>query len=129
MVMRILIFAVLFTLPALSYTQSSNLYLEFEATEMFLGPVKKGENVDSTFRFKNISVEDVIIDLVSTCECTEAKWPKSAIKPGESGEIHFTFDSSKKETEEELSIDVFLQNLDKNGNPTAIFLAYTYEYK
>lgn len=104
------------------------MYLQFETENLSLGTVKKGEKVDSSFRFRNISDENVIIDLVSTCVCTQAKWPKKAIKPGESGEIPFVFDSSKKEKEEELSIDVFLQNLDKNGNPIAIFLTYSYDY-
>ena len=93
-----------------------------------MGTVEKGEKVDSSFRFKNISDDNVIIDLVSTCECTQANWPKKPIGPGESGEIPFVFDSSKKDNEEELSIDVFLQNVDERGNPVAIFLTYTYDY-
>ena len=115
-------------MPIILIAQTENGFLEFEAEEIYLGEVTEGEKVDSVFKFTNISDEDVIIELVSTCECTEAKWTTSVIKPGESGTIPFIFDSSQKETEEELAIDVFLKNVDDEGNPVVIFLYYTYSY-
>lgn len=126
--MKTLLLSILISLPFFANTQS-NPFLQFDAEEIFLGKVKKGEKVDSVFTFTNISKEDVVIDLVSTCECSEANWPKGAIKPGETAKIPFTFDSNKKDKEEEISIDVFLKNEDAEGNPVVIFLYYTYEYE
>ena len=117
----------LLLLPATIFCQS-NEFLSFDSESIELGKVKKGEKVEGEFTFTNISDEDVIFDLVSTCECTEAKWPSTAVKPGEKGSISFVFDSSKKDDEEDLSIDVFLKNLDKKGNPAVIFLNYSFEY-
>ncbi len=120
--------AVLFILiPSFFYAQS-NGFIEFETEQIHLGKVTKGDKVDSLFKFTNVSDEDVVIELVSTCECTKANWPKSKIKPGETGEIPFTFDSNEKEKEEEISIDVYLKNTDENGNPVIIFLYYDYQY-
>lgn len=116
-----------FALPTFLIGQSND-YLKFETENIHLGKVVQGEKVDSAFTFTNVSDEDVVIDLVSTCECTKANWPKTAIKPGETKTLDFVFDSSTKETEEELAIDVFLTNEDADGNPTVIFLYYTYEY-
>ena len=126
--MKTLLLALLITTPFLSFSQS-NPFLKFESEEISLGKVKKGEKVDSSFNFTNVSDEDVYIDLVSTCECSEASWPKGAIKPGETAEIPFIFDSNEKDKEEEISIDVFLKNEDKEGNPVVIFLYYTYQYE
>ena len=121
------LFLLVFSLPFLVQAQSND-FLEFETEEISLGKVTKGDKVDSAFKFTNVSDEDVVIELVSTCECTEANWPKSTIKPGETGEIPFTFDSSTKDKEEEISIDVYLKNVDKDGNPVIIFLYYNYQY-
>lgn len=126
--MRILSLLLLFALPFIGNAQS-NGFLKFESEDLFLGKVKQGEKIDSVYRFTNISDEDVVFDLVSTCECTKASWPKGVIKPGESAELPFTFDSNEKDHEEEISLDVFLKNEDAEGNPVVIFLYYTYEYE
>jgi len=121
----LILFILSFPLASLAQT---NDFLKFESETISLGKVVKGEKAESAFNFTNISEEEVIIDLVSTCECTEAEWPRKSIKPGETGSIPFVFDSNKKDKEEEISIDVYLRNLDKDGNPAAIFLYYNYEY-
>ena len=119
--------ALFLTIPIISFSQSNN-FLQFESETIHLGKVRKGTKVNSEFAFTNISDEDVVIELVSTCECTEAEWPKFNIKPGASGVIPFVFDTRQKEEEEEISIDVMLKNVDQDGNPVMIFLYYDYEY-
>lgn len=95
---------------------------------MDIGFVEKGELAQGSFSFTNVSSEDVLIDLVSTCECTEAEWSSERIAPGETGEIAFTFDSSKKDEEEPIDIDVILQNVNADGIPYFYYLSYTYTY-
>ncbi len=128
--MRVLFFSWFFIVMSvgLSIGQESSGPLQFEEEIVHLGPVKKGSLVKSQFKFTNVSQEDVVIDFLSTCECTEAEWPTSAIKPGESATIEFTFDSSKKDKEESIDLDVILQNTDKDGNPMFYYLAYDYSF-
>ncbi|MEE9373441.1 MAG: DUF1573 domain-containing protein [Saprospiraceae bacterium] len=122
-----LLFVLIFALP-ISCLAQNNIFLEFDQEEIHLGKITKGEKIDSVFSFTNVSEEDVSIELVSTCECTKANWPKSIIKPGEVGNIPFTFDSNEKDTEEEISLDVYLKNVNSDGNPVIIFLYYKYNY-
>ena len=39
----------------------------------------------------------MIIEVVTACKCTEVKWPKEAIKPGEQGMISAVYDTSKQD--------------------------------
>lgn len=102
--------------------------LQFDEEQVHLGSVIKGTQVKSQFKFTNTSNENVIIDFLSTCECTEAEWSSEAIKPGESGTIEFTFDTNKKDKEEVIDLDVILQNTDKDGNPYFYYLSYDYTF-
>ncbi len=103
---------------------------KFDQTTMDLGSVVKGDKVDGEFSFTNISDHDIEIDLVSTCECTEAKWTYGIIKPGGKGKIRFTFDSNEKEKVEPVDIDVFFMNINEStGNHYSVFLQYTFDYQ
>lgn len=115
------------TFALLVNAQSSQL-LKFDAETIDIGYVKKGDLAKDTFTFTNVSDENVVIDLVSTCECTDAQWTSESIAPGETGEISFTFDSSKKDEEEAIDIDVILQNVNTEGVPYFYYLSYTYSY-
>ena len=112
-------------LGALS-AQTSNM-LKFDSRLIDLGEVKTGERVDMEFHFENISNEAVSIDLVSACECTEIDWPVKSFAPGEKGSLKAVFDSSKKEKDEIIDIDIFLKNTDNDGVP--LFEVVQYSYK
>ena len=116
---------------ALSYSAQSQTAspLQFEASEIELGSVKKGDRVAASFQYTNTSKESVYIDLVSTCVCTKAEWSEDEILAGESGEISFIFDSTKKDDEEPVDVDVILRNTDADGNPFFHYLSYTFEFE
>lgn len=103
--------------------------LQFESESIDLGMITKGELVKSKFSFKNISSQEVTIEFVSTCECTDAEWPTRTFLPGEQGEIPFTFDSNKKDVAEAVDVDIILKNQDQAGNPVFYYLQYTFEFK
>ena len=111
-----------------SLQAQSSSPLQFEHESIELGAIKKGDLVDGSFTFTNTSNESVFIDLVSTCECTEASWPEDEIQAGDSGEIIFTFDTNKKDAEEAIDVDVILRNTDKEGNPYFHYLSYTFSF-
>lgn len=121
------LFLALFLFPFSLLAQQS--IVKFESETLHLGKVKKGDKKEGLYTFTNISDDEVQIDIVSTCDCTEAKWTGYPLKPGESGKIEFIFDSNKKDHEETIDVDVYFVNTDPNtGNPISVFLSYTYEY-
>jgi len=115
----------LFTLSISAFAQDSTP-LKFVAEQIELGNISKGQKVSGSFEYTNISDESVFIDLVSTCECTDAKWSEEEIKAGESGSIDFIFDTNKKDDNEPVDVDVILRNTDKDGNPFFYYLSYTF---
>jgi len=130
-IMRLLFITWFFIVLSMTITtgQAEVKLLQFDEEIVHLGQVEKGTQVKSQFKFTNTSHEDVTIDFLSTCECTEAEWPSEAIKPGESGTIEFTFDTTKKDKEEAIDLDVILQNTDQDGNPYFYYLSYDYSFK
>jgi len=118
------------TIVTISYGQDAGEIVKFEQTEIDLGKVKKGSIVTNKYVFTNISDQDIEIDLVSTCECTEAKWTLSEIPPGGQGEISFSFDSNKKDVVEPVDVDVYFININpKTDSPYSIYLQYTYAFE
>ncbi len=102
--------------------------LSFEKYSYDLGEVKKGEIKYFDIKFKNTGSEPVIIDFISSCDCTEVEFPTDAIMPGESGVLKVKFDSSDKEESETTDIDVFLMNKDKeSGTPVYYTLEYSFK--
>jgi len=92
-------------------------YMTFETPLHDFGTIKKGEKKMHIFKFTNTGKEDIIIELVSGCHCTDLEWPEmKTFKPGESGEIKATFDSMKEDVlgPHEKVIDILLVNT----NPT-----------
>ncbi len=66
----------------------------FDKTEYDFGTVTEGEIVEGIFVVSNDGKSDLVInDAKGSCGCTVPEWPKEAIKPGETAEIKFTFNS------------------------------------
>lgn len=71
--------------------------IEFERTTYDFGEVVQGEKLSYTFKFKNTGKSNLIIfSSEATCGCTTSTPPKAPIRPGETGEIKVTFDSSSQ---------------------------------
>jgi Protein of unknown function (DUF1573) len=71
--------------------------MKFEKDTHDFGKIKTGAKVTYDFKFTNTGKSPLIItDAVATCGCTKPVWPKTPVKPGESGAIHVTFDSAAK---------------------------------
>jgi len=109
-------------------SQDAGEIAKFEYSSLDLGKVEQGSKIEGSFPFTNISNQPIEIDLVSTCECTEAKWTRGPIQPGDSGAINFIFDSSKKDENEPVDVDVIFLNVNpKTDNPYAAYLQYVYD--
>lgn len=70
---------------------------EFETESHDFGPIKQGDVVEHTFKFKNIGEAPLVItDIKASCGCTTPSWPKEPVAPNEEGEILVKFNSKGK---------------------------------
>ena len=80
-----------------SATESANTKepkIEFTVLEHDFGQMIQGEQVSYTYKFKNTGNAPLIISAVEkTCGCTDTRFPKEPIQPGEEGGISITYDS------------------------------------
>ncbi len=71
--------------------------IQFEEPLFNFGDIHEGEKIMNVFKFINTGEEPyVIANAKGSCGCTVPKYPKGAIMPGETGEIHVRFDSKGK---------------------------------
>ncbi|MDO9038162.1 MAG: DUF1573 domain-containing protein [Lutibacter sp.] len=79
--------------------------IEFDTKDYDFGTVNEGEVVEGVFKITNKGKTDLIITGASaTCGCTVPEWPKDPIKPGDSGELKFSFDSKGRTGKQSKSI-------------------------
>lgn len=68
---------------------------EFDVTEYDFGTITEGEKAIGVFKITNKGLRDlIVINAKGSCGCTVPEWPKKGIKPGETADIKFTFNSS-----------------------------------
>ncbi len=81
--------------------------IEFDTTEYDFGTIKEGDVVEGVFNFKNTGKVDLLLTSVkASCGCTTPDWTKTPIKPGDSGEIKFVFNSARRTGKQSKSITV-----------------------
>ena len=79
--------------------------IEFDQKVYDFGTIKEGEVVNGVFEIKNTGKTDLVITSAkATCGCTVPEWPKEAIKPGETSELKFTFNSKGRSGKQTKSI-------------------------
>ena len=100
--------------------------MTFDHTFFDFGRVKKGEKRTHVYSFTNTGDEDLVVEFVSGCECTELFWPEfEKFKPGESGEIKAIFDSTTEDGDVTKTIDILLEHIDpKTGYQIILDLKY-----
>ncbi len=102
--------------------------MHFDERVHDFGKVKKGEIKSHVFTFTNLGDVPLAIDLATSCDCTTLEYNTSEVKPGEKGQIKVIFDSSKKDENEIVDVDIFLKNIDPElGAPIFERIQYTYE--
>jgi len=71
--------------------------IEFEYTDHAFGLINQGEEINHRFAFKNTGQEDLVIsNVTATCGCTQPSYPFVPVKPGETGYIGVTYNSTGK---------------------------------
>ncbi len=100
------------TLPAPKPAGDGAPKMEFKEKLVDFGTVKKGEKRTHAFEFVNKGASDIVITLVSACDCTSVEYPDKPVKPGEKGVLLVTFDSAEKDHAETIDVDIFLDYTD-----------------
>lgn len=81
--------------------------ITFTDTEHDFGRVIEGEKITYAFRFTNTGKGNLVITSVSSsCGCTVPQYTKEPVKPGETGNIKVTFDSSNRRGFQHKSVSV-----------------------
>jgi len=89
--------------------------ISFDADEHDFGRVIRGEKVTYAFKFENTGTADLIVSDVSTsCGCTTPGFTSEPVKPGETGLIKVTFDSSNRRGFQNKTVTV-VSNTQPNG--------------
>ena len=79
--------------------------IAFDKTDYDFGTVTEGDVVEGTFKITNEGKSDlVILSAHASCGCTVPKWPKEAIKPGDSADLTFSFNSRGRSGKQSKSI-------------------------
>ncbi len=95
--------------------------IQFEESEYNFGTVEEGEIVDHVYTFTNSGDAPLLItNAKGSCGCTVPDWPKTAIAPGETGEIKVRLNTRGKKNNVRQSV-----TLTANTEPanTVIYIA------
>ncbi|MBF0693525.1 MAG: DUF1573 domain-containing protein [Flavobacterium sp.] len=96
--------------PEVSPTETadaSGAIMTFDKSEHDFGSISEGENVTYDFAFKNTGKSDLIItDAKGSCGCTVPEYPKDPIKPGASGKIKVSFNSSGRPGQQQKTVTI-----------------------
>jgi hypothetical protein len=83
-----------------------NPKISFQKRFHDFGVIQEGEKPTFSFKFKNTGNANLQIQWVASSNTTRVNWPKGIIKPGAGGEIIVIYDSTGKEGEEEVVVNV-----------------------
>ncbi|WP_020569609.1 DUF1573 domain-containing protein [Neolewinella persica] len=101
--------------------------LQFDKRELNLYDVKKGQKRSFEYTFTNTGKVPAKIMLIQACDCTTIEHNNAKVyKPGDSGVLKITFDSSEKEEDETIVIDIYLEQNDKNDLPILEMVEYSF---
>ncbi len=85
------------TLVLMALTMWAGAEIKFEKTSVKLGTFEEKQVQTCVFTFTNVGDEPLIIhQAYSSCGCTVPSFSKEAVKPGESGEIHVSYNGKGK---------------------------------
>lgn len=87
-----------------SFIQKAYPVFSFVNDSIHLGTMVKGKSKKVEYHFTNTGDEDLIIEVVTACKCTDISWPKEPVKPGEQGVISAVYDSSTQKLGENVKV-------------------------
>ncbi len=102
-------------------------HFRFDKRTHDIGAFKQGQKKTFAYTFTNVSDVPAKIMLIQACDCTTVEHDNSkTYAPGESGTLIVTFDSASKDEDETITIDIFLEQDDKQGRPILEMVEYSF---
>lgn len=92
----------------------------FDSSTYHFGVIKQGQLLNREIYFTNQGPGDLIISLMTACECTTLDWSRLPIKPGSKSWLKITYNSKDKEGPQIVDIDITA-----NTNPGSTFTKFT----
>jgi len=81
--------------------------ISFDQSRYNFGTIKEGTIIKRDFKFTNTGKDDLLIEIATgSCGCTVPEWPAKPIKPGQSEVIQVTFDSTDKEYDTRVEVNI-----------------------
>lgn len=93
--------------------------IHFDSSTYHFGAVKQGQSVSRKIHFRNIGNDDLVINLISACECTTIDWPRLPVKPGKWAVLDVRYDSKNKSGAQIIDIEILA-----NTNPEISYTKY-----
>lgn len=78
----------------------------FDSSAYHFGELKEGQILKREIYFTNGGPGDLVIDLISACECTTLDWSRLPIKPGAKSVIKISYNSKDKDGPQIVDIDI-----------------------
>jgi hypothetical protein len=86
-----------------------------DTTTFHFDTINQGDKVEHTFKIKNTGQNNLVIARAfGSCGCTVPDYPKDPVKPGETFDIHVTFNSAGKSHEQMKSVTVVCNTVKRN---------------
>jgi hypothetical protein len=83
--------------------------IKWENADHDFGTINEGDKVEHVYKFTNTGTADLVISNVkASCGCTVPSYTEAPVKPGQSGEVKATFDSTGKPGAQQKTITVTL---------------------
>lgn len=102
--------------------------MQFKERVIDFGAVQKGEQRQHIYFFTNEGDTPLKISLISACDCTTTEYSTEPVPPGGKGQILVRFDSTEKDADETIDIDIFLDNNEPDtGHPIMERLQYKFK--
>lgn len=112
--------------PATPPAAPKSTFVQWDKKMVDLGKVKKGEKRSLFYEFTNTFTEDVQIEIVDACDCTKVEFPRGKIAPGGKGRLDVVFNSTDKDADETIGINVIFANTGRDGNPRIEVVEYKF---
>ena len=93
--------------------------IEFDSSSYHFGKIRQGELLHREINFTNQGPGDLMIELISACECTTLDWSRLPVKPGRRSGIKIIYNSKDKEGPQIVDIDITA-----NTHPESTFIKF-----
>ncbi len=78
----------------------------FDSSLYHFGELTQGDTLQRVIFFTNAGPGDLVIELVTACECTSLEWPRRPVRPGSRGRIFIVYNSRDKQGPQTVDVDI-----------------------